>query len=119
MKISTTAMAAAAALVMAACSQPSEAPPPAPAEPVAPATPTVSANPSLSPEGQPLEQAISCSEERGAATAQRLVERCIAVSPATRPPCNVQNPCEMIESEIKRGCDMFGAGDTKPAECAA
>ena len=106
----------AAVLLMAACSPSADAPPAAPAEPVAP---SVSANPSLTPEGQPLEQEISCLEERGQAQAQRLVERCIAVSPATRPPCNVQNPCAMIEDEIKRSCDMYGPNETKPAECAA
>ena len=55
----------------------------------------------------------------GAEAAQRLVDRCIAVSPATRPPCNVANPCEMIQGEIDRSCEMYAAGETRPAECGA
>ncbi len=60
----------------------------------------------------------SCSAEIGRAAADRLVERCVAVSPATRPPCNVQNSCAMIRDEIERGCGFFDE-DEKPAECAA
>ena len=33
-----------------------------------------------------------------------LVARCTEVSPATHPPCNADNPCELIIGEIKRGC---------------
>lgn len=112
---------------LAACNPPSPPADPTPVPVVPPTTPAsasvattaaIAANPSLSPAGQPLEQPISCLEERGEPAAKRLVERCIAVSPATRPPCNVANPCQMIESEIKRGCDFF-KDDEKPAECAA
>ncbi|MGV8929977.1 MAG: hypothetical protein ACOH1E_09495 [Brevundimonas sp.] len=69
----------------------------------------------VSPVGAP----VSCLNDVGAVAAQRLVDRCIAVSPATHPPCNVANPCEMIQGEIDRSCDMYASGETKPAECAA
>ena len=61
----------------------------------------------------------SCLSEVGAQASARLVERCIAVSPATRPPCNAANPCTMIQGEIDRACGQYGPGETKPAECAA
>ncbi len=61
----------------------------------------------------------SCLAEIGAQASARLVERCIAVSPATRPPCNAVNPCAMIQGEIDRACNQYGPGETKPAECAA
>lgn len=62
---------------------------------------------------------VSCLNDIGAEAAQRLVQRCIAVSPATRPPCNVSNPCEMIQDEIDRSCGGYPAGESRPAECAA
>ena len=55
----------------------------------------------------------------GLEAAQRLVDRCVAVSPATHPPCNVANPCEMIQGEIDRSCDQYAPGEAKPSECAA
>jgi hypothetical protein len=61
----------------------------------------------------------SCSSAIGAAAAAKLVERCIAVSPATHPPCNAQNECELIQGEIDRSCAMYGPNETKPAECSA
>lgn len=61
----------------------------------------------------------SCLAEIGPQASARLVERCIAVSPATRPPCNAANPCAMIQGEIDRACAQYGPGETKPAECAA
>jgi len=60
-----------------------------------------------------------CLTAIGKAAADRLVERCIQVSPATRPPCNVANPCALIQDEIDRSCAMYGPGETKPAECSA
>ena len=51
---------------------------------------------------------ISCSAEIGSGAAAALVEQCIRVSPATRPPCNVQNSCAMIEDEIARSCAVTG-----------
>jgi hypothetical protein len=67
----------------------------------------------------PLGATSSCLDQIGAVAAQRLVQRCIAVSPATRPPCNVANTCAMIEDEIERSCGMYAPGEARPAECAA
>jgi len=67
----------------------------------------------------PPAKASSCLSEAGKTAADRLVARCIQVSPATHPPCNVANPCEMIQGEIDRSCAMYGPGETKPKECAA
>jgi hypothetical protein len=58
------------------------------------------------------EASQSCEQERGLQEAQQLVDRCIAVSPATHPPCNVQNHCGLIEGEIRRNCP---AGDPNPS----
>jgi len=57
----------------------------------------------------------TCRQERGEDGAQELVDRCIAVSPATRPPCNAENSCALIQSEIDRGCEMLG--DQGPGFC--
>ncbi|CAN5320152.1 hypothetical protein BH09PSE1_BH09PSE1_30930 [soil metagenome] len=62
--------------------------------------------------------AASCASELGAAASARLVERCIAVSPATHPPCNAANACAMIRDEIDRSCAMYGPNEDKPAQCA-
>jgi hypothetical protein len=61
----------------------------------------------------------SCAEDIGPAASAKLVQRCIAVSPATHPPCNAQNECALIQGEIDRSCAMYGPNETKPAECAA
>jgi hypothetical protein len=58
----------------------------------------------------------SCADERGAA-AQKLVYECREVSPATHPPCNASNSCDLIESEIRRGCQLIGT-DGAPPYCA-
>jgi hypothetical protein len=68
---------------------------------------------------EPVGAPVSCLNDVGEAAAQRLVDRCIAVSPATRPPCHVSNPCALIQDEIERSCEMYTPGETKPAECAA
>jgi hypothetical protein len=52
--------------------------------------------------------AQSCREEVGADEAQTYVDQCLEVSPATRPPCNADNACQMIWDEISRGCAMLG-----------
>lgn len=65
------------------------------------------------------ETASACAATLGSAKAAALVKRCIAVSPATHPPCNVANPCEMIQGEIDRSCAMYGPDEAKPAECAS
>ena len=51
--------------------------------------------------------AQSCDAEVGHGLAQTYVDQCIEVSPATHPPCNVQNSCELITNEIARGCAMI------------
>ena len=57
--------------------------------------------------GGPAPRVTSCRQSIGAARASTLVRQCIQVSPATHPPCNDQNPCEMITDEIRRGCGMY------------
>jgi len=61
----------------------------------------------------------TCLSEIGKAASNRLVERCLMVSPATHPPCNAANSCQMIRDEIDRSCAMYGPEEKKPAECAA
>lgn len=58
-----------------------------------------------------------CRQTAGAAKAQQYAQQCMEVSPATHPPCNVQNACSLITNEIRRGCAMIGAG--APAFCAS
>ncbi len=62
------------------------------------------------------DDALRCDQQIGKAAAKRLTDRCLMVSPASHPPCNAANACEMIRDEIKRSCDLFGAD--KPKECA-
>jgi hypothetical protein len=57
---------------------------------------------------QSLAAEASCKAAVGVARAQHYVEMCKQVSPATHPPCNVDNPCALIIDEIKRGCAMLG-----------
>jgi hypothetical protein len=47
---------------------------------------------------------------------KNLVNECLQVSPATHPPCNAQNSCALIISEIRRSCSMLGQG--APGFCA-
>ena len=61
----------------------------------------------------------TCLSDIGKAASDRLVQRCIMVSPATHPPCNAANSCQMIQDEIDRACAMYRPGETKPKECAA
>jgi len=61
----------------------------------------------------------ACLSEIGKAASNRLVERCLMVSPATHPPCNAANSCRMIQDEIDRSCAMYGPDEKKPGECAA
>jgi len=58
--------------------------------------------------------AAPCSKTLGKAKAAVLVDRCIQVSPATHPPCNASNACELIIDEIKRSCALFTDGDAPP-----
>ncbi len=52
---------------------------------------------------------ISCLQSAGAVKANQLVNECLQVSPATHPPCNAQNSCALIISEIKRSCALIGS----------
>ena len=58
----------------------------------------------------------SCLAELGREKAETLSEQCYAMSPATRPLCNIENSCERIRKELKRGCD-FGDTSDNPAYC--
>lgn len=59
-------------------------------------------------------RAVPCSEERD--NVDDLVSFCKEVSPATHPPCNAENECSLIESEISRGCRMMSPQE-RPAQC--
>ena len=59
--------------------------------------------------------AVARREAIGAAASARLVERCIQVSPATRPPCNAANPCDLIQGEIDRSCKLWARDGDPPA----
>lgn len=59
---------------------------------------------------------IPCIQAVGAEPAKKLVEECLQVSPATHPPCNSQNSCQLIIDEIKRSCSLLG--QSKPSFCA-
>lgn len=103
--------------------EPADAPvtgPPAGAIPVMPfdAPPQEEVDPALVPSGA-IPVSGSCRSQIGPAAAARLVERCMQVSPATRPPCNVDNACALIRQEIDRSCAMYGPEDTRPPACEA
>ena len=61
-------------------------------------------------------KSISCQQAVGAERSKQLVEECLQVSPATHPPCNSQNSCNLISDEIKRSCALLGP--SKPVFCA-
>ncbi len=96
------------ALALAACS-------PDPSEPASPATQETDAA-QTADAGAGTSAALSCEDEIGRAEADVLVEQCLMVSTATRPPCNVANSCEMIREEIARGCG-FGDQSDNPDFC--
>lgn len=111
-----------AALLLGACQPPAETP--ATREPAsAEATP----EPVMPADAPPQEEAIApteasstaCETDIGSEAAVALASRCTRVSPASHPPCNPANPCQMIQDEIDRSCAMYKPGETKPAECAA
>lgn len=98
------------------------------AEPAAPTptAPTAASEPEARiPEGPEMKaervevSETPCRTAIGEEAAVRLVQRCIAVSPATRPPCNAANPCDLIQGEIDRSCNQYGPGEARPKECAA
>lgn len=109
----------------AACQQPTAETPAAEPGPAAAAPPMMPADappqeeidPALTAEatGEP----VSCLDQIGPEASARLVERCVAVSPATRPPCNAANPCALIQGEIDRACEMYAPGEARPTECGA
>jgi hypothetical protein len=49
-----------------------------------------------------------CVDSVGSAEANRLVDQCRQVSPATRSACNVENSCNSMIEEIRRGCAQLG-----------
>lgn len=71
-------------------------------------------NRSTAAAAQKAAAAAPCSKTLGKAKAAVLVDRCIQVSPATHPPCNASNACELIIDEIKRSCALFTDGDAPP-----
>lgn len=92
---------------------------PAPAMPTAPEPEaTIPEGPEMKAERVEVSE-TPCRTAIGETAAARLVERCIAVSPATRPPCNAANPCDLIQGEIDRSCNQYGPGETRPTECVA
>ena len=97
---------AATLVLSAACQAPVTAPEPEARLPTSPSPPE-----RVQISETPCRQAI------GEAASAKLVERCIAVSPATRPPCHAANPCDLIQSEIDRACAQYPAA-ARPAECA-
>lgn len=46
----------------------------------------------------------SCLKEVGKKKAEVLVDHCLQVSTATRPPCNNENSCSMMIEVIEYGC---------------
>ena len=50
----------------------------------------------------------TCLKEAGKARSDQMVKQCLQVSPATHPPCNAQNSCELITDEIRRSCQLLG-----------
>jgi hypothetical protein len=57
----------------------------------------------------PAASGQSCRQTAGLRRSQEMVRQCLQVSPATRPPCNADNPCELIVDEIKRGCTLLAS----------
>jgi len=57
--------------------------------------------------GVPVADTPSCAAAVGKAQAKMLVDRCLEVSPATHPPCNALNPCDLIIDEIRRSCALL------------
>lgn len=57
---------------------------------------------------------LSCAADIGTAAAEKRVNLCRSVSPATRPPCNVANSCAMIEDEIARSCALIDRDRNNP-----
>lgn len=73
------------------------------------------AGPTLQAKGGDTNVVRACADELGKRQAQRRVEVCRNVSPATHPPCNAANSCALIEDEIARSCALFD-GQGAPME---
>jgi len=52
----------------------------------------------------------ACRATAGLKFAERLAGQCVAVSPATSPPCHVENSCDMIIGAIRHGCVFINDG---------
>jgi hypothetical protein len=106
--------------LLAACQPRPEAATPSPVptpSPVREPEARLPEGPDMAPQPVPLDDR-PCREALGEAASTRLVQRCIAVSPATRPPCHAANPCDLIQGEIDRSCAMWTRdGETPPKEC--
>src|SRR4051794_41139041 len=71
-------------------------------------------------------QDSSCRNTAGPERSAGYVRQCLEVTPAMHPPCNAQNPCELIIGEIARGCRLI-RGDlvvhqpngARPLACAS
>jgi len=59
----------------------------------------------------------ACRAALGEKNANVLVDRCLEVSSSSHPPCNIENTCNMMVDEIKRGCS--DSGPDAPAYCAS
>jgi hypothetical protein len=57
--------------------------------------------------GASAEDTRSCRETAGDKLSKLYVSQCTMVSPATHPPCNALNPCDLITAEIARGCGLI------------
>ena len=77
---------------------------------------TLPEGPDMAPVRVPVSE-VACRDAIGASAAARLVERCVQVSPATHPPCNAANPCDLIQGEIDRSCKLWARDGNPPAAC--
>ena len=77
---------------------------------------TLPEGPDMAPVRVPVSE-VACRDAIGASAAARLVERCVQVSPATHPPCNPANPCDLIQGEIDRSCKLWARDGNPPAAC--
>ena len=59
----------------------------------------------------------TCMQQVGKEQSEQLVRWCIDSSPATHPPCNSQNACALIVSEIQRGCALLKESEVPPFYC--
>ncbi len=107
------------AAFLAACTPPAETSGGEPAAATAEQTPVMPADaPPQEEVTAPVEaSSTSCNLDQGADAAAELAARCTQVSPASHPPCNPNNPCQLIQDEIDRACGLYGPGETKPAQC--